>query len=224
MSRSRKAAPIRVFLSYSNKDRKFAGSIREQLQPLRFSVFVAHDDMVPSGDFVTTILAMLRKCEILICLLTPNFETSDWTDQECGFALANDKIILPISKGPNPHGFIRDKQAYKIKKGEPISLVVKRALAGLATHKSVRSRFRNVLISSIRSSRSFEDSILRIGLLKSFAPLTRKQLALILKYADANDQVYRSVGAMKEFRQLMKGNLSKIDKKLRIHYGELLNS
>ena len=44
-------------------------------------------------------------------MLTSNFEDSKWTDQETGFAMALNKLIIPVKINIEPYGFVSRYQA-----------------------------------------------------------------------------------------------------------------
>lgn len=101
---------LRAFISYSTKDKHLAGQIKTCLEKHGLSVFLAHEDLKISDEWMDKIIEELKSCHVFIPLLTDNYKGSDWTDQEAGYALAFDKKVCPL-KGPhNPHGFIRRKQ------------------------------------------------------------------------------------------------------------------
>jgi hypothetical protein len=209
-----KPQPLRVFLSYSHNDRRFAGALKRKLEAFRFSVFVAHDDVNPSDDFVACILEELRHSDIVMPLLTKSFHRSHWTDQECGFALNLDKLILPVSKGVNPYGFLRNRHAYIVKKGKSLDAVLAELLSSLTHQKKVANKFRDSLILAVRTSSGFPKSIAIFNLLAKLTPFSRRQMKLLLKYSIAQDQVYRSTEASKLLNQIVRRNPRTTDKEL----------
>lgn len=106
---------LRAFISYSTKDKVLAGKIKTCLENSGLSVFLAHEDLDISDEWMEKIVEELKSCHVFIPLLTDNYKGSDWTDQEAGYALAFDKKVCPLKVPHNPHGFIRRKQ------GEPVA-------------------------------------------------------------------------------------------------------
>ena len=102
---------LRIFLSYSHKDKHVAGKVKIELEQCGFDVFLAHDDIEVSEEWEERILEELKSCHVFIPILSGNFEASDWTDQETGHAFANQKVIVPLNLTCNPYGFIRKYQA-----------------------------------------------------------------------------------------------------------------
>ena len=78
--------------------------------------FMAHDDLVVSEEWKARILEELKTADILICLLSKHFKTSDWCPQELGFIIARPEvIIIPISiDGTTCFGFINHIQSQSL--------------------------------------------------------------------------------------------------------------
>ena len=106
--------PIRVFISYSSKDKKMAGEIARILSILRMKPFLAHDDVEAGEQWKEVVREEIRKCDMLVALVTPNFRKSEYTEQEVGAAWGLKKpvrAILTDDKGLS--GFIVDWQGAK---------------------------------------------------------------------------------------------------------------
>ena len=76
-----------------------------------FACFVAHDDIEPSRAWQQTIETALDTCDVLVAYVTQDFSTSNWTDQEVGWALGRGRLIVPIRAGSLPYGFFGSYQA-----------------------------------------------------------------------------------------------------------------
>lgn len=101
---------VRVFLSYSTKDKELAGRIKRTLEEvgedLSVTVFLAHEDLKVSEQWRERIVAELQECHVFIPLITGKFKGSDWTNQETGIALAGGKKIVPLMCPKKPFGFL----------------------------------------------------------------------------------------------------------------------
>jgi len=214
MSTTRAPKPFRAFLSYSSRDKKFAGRIKHALESCNIDAFLAHEDIAPAANWQQTIEQELKRCDTFIPLITKqNFHASYWTDQECGFALARAKVILPICSR-NPYGFLEKYQAYKRKPGKNERQLVEDVLVGLASHKSVRNHFLATLISTLRISSGFDQSIAICRVLSRISQLSKVQLSKLLRNAIAQAQVHKSDEAVRQLRQLIKKNAGKVEKSL----------
>jgi len=98
--------PLKVFVSYSIKDRRLAKQIKKGLLTYGMNVFLAHDDIEASAQWANVILATLKESDVFLPLLTEAFSTSEWTDQETGVALAHRKLIIPLKVDRDPYGFV----------------------------------------------------------------------------------------------------------------------
>jgi hypothetical protein len=214
MSTTRAPKPFRAFLSYSSKDKKFAGRIKHALEPYNIDAFLAHEDIAPAANWQQTIEQELKRCDAFIPLITKeNFHASYWTDQECGFALARARVILPICSR-NPYGFLEKYQAYKRKPGKNEEQLIEDVLVGLASHKSARNRFLATLISALRTSSGFDQSVAICRVLARISQLSKVQMAKLLRSAIAQPQVHKSAESVKHLRQLIKKNSAKVEKSL----------
>ena len=170
MSSNRKLKPIRMFLSYSSNDKRFARRIKEALSAFGFAVFLAPEDISPASEWVKTIIKNLDESDVFVALVTKKYHGSKWTDQECGYAIAKQKLILPICVAINPYGFMASIQGYKKKRGISDPALVEQALAGLSDKASLRNRFRETLIAALRHSGSYSQSIAISKLLSKLSP------------------------------------------------------
>ena len=88
-------APLRIFCSYSHKDKSYIERLKEDLRPLERSdkiKFWFDRCILPSFDIDQTIIAKMDESDIFIFLLTPNFLASDYcTQEELQYALSRAK-------------------------------------------------------------------------------------------------------------------------------------
>ena len=88
------------FISYQKQDQKTAGEIKKLLvknsELTKENVFIAHRDIKVSKKWREEIIQHLESCTHFIALCTENYETSTWSNQETGYALAKGVKIIPI--------------------------------------------------------------------------------------------------------------------------------
>ena len=108
---------IKIFISYSSKDKYFAGDLKNCFEEfVGFDLFLAHDDLNPSDDWFQEILINLKKTDFVMPLISQNLMNSHFANQEIGFALGINKKIIPISvDGTDPYSLIHNTHAYKCK-------------------------------------------------------------------------------------------------------------
>ena len=104
---------LRVFISHSVKNYSFAKKLKEQLMDSGISCFVAHKDIEPTKKWQGEIIKALNSMELVLALITEDFNKSWWTNQEVGFAVGRDIPIISIKsdQAPPPPGFIYETQA-----------------------------------------------------------------------------------------------------------------
>lgn len=185
---------MKVFLSYSSLDKTFAGNIKKALEAFGIEVFVAHEDIEPSAQWVDTILAELNACDVLIPILTDNFHQSLWTDQEVGIAVAGTKLVIPVKITTDPYGFISNVQALKLDINN-IDASIKELAEVIASKPVLGDSFRDCLVRKLRDSWSFDDARHNADLLVSFQGYTPRQLKDIISHTIANSQINRSFKA-----------------------------
>lgn len=97
---------LRLFMGHIAADKAFVHEVAESFLGLGISSFVAHDDIAPTHEWQVEIEKRLRSCDCLAAFLTPTFPQSQWTDQETGFALFRQVLVVPVRMGIDPYGFV----------------------------------------------------------------------------------------------------------------------
>ena len=101
----------RVFLSHKADIKEEATSFKASLETYGVSAFVAHKDISPTAEWQEEIKKALHTMDAFVALLTDGFHSSEWTDQEIGYALCREVPIIPVKLGVDPYGFIGKVQA-----------------------------------------------------------------------------------------------------------------
>jgi len=107
-----------VFISYAVEDKNFAGKLKQFLEKDGFKVFLAHEDIEPTAKWRDKIISDLKTSSIFIALRTKNYIEKQYTEQECGFALALNKRILSlcVEVESSKMGFCSEFQAKRFNK------------------------------------------------------------------------------------------------------------
>ena len=108
-------AILEFFISYSSKDKKLAGKIRDIIKNNNIEVFLAHRDIPLSKEWRTEILNKLKSCSVLLAICTKNYHCSSWGNQEVGIAFEKGKKIIPVfAEGVDKtrFGFLEAKQGH----------------------------------------------------------------------------------------------------------------
>jgi hypothetical protein len=217
---------VDVFLSYSHKNRKIGGYLKECLENFGLKVFLAHKDNKISDEWKVKILEKLRNCDVFVPLISTDFASSEWTDQEIGFALAHNKYIMPVKiEDLEPYGFIAKFHGGKLNSGSHadcynISIEI---IEAILKKRELMDRMMDRLIKSFINSKSYEDAGIKAELivkyLESEVGISPKILSEIINGSLKNRQIYESYRAREKIKYLLnecrssilKEDLSKVD-------------
>lgn len=117
----------KAFISYAEEDKELAGRIKEGLKEVFDEIFLAHDGGIPVGFvFRDRLLSEMITSGVFIALRTENYEKANYTEQECGFALALNKRIVCLWLGTDPEksGFCGAHQGLPFNKNTPIDRII----------------------------------------------------------------------------------------------------
>lgn len=203
---------IRVFMSYSTKDKDIVGEIKSCLEKYGISVFIAHEDIEPSLEWQEIILQELDSTDIFIPIFTENFSDSPWTDQESGIAFSKGKFIIPVSIGPfSPYGFINKFQSLKFDL-RSIEASCKNIINVIANNKRFTYSLLDSLIKLLSNINKFDDAGNIFSLLVTFPSLSTDQLKDLIKSSSENNQIYWSRTARPYLLKIIADNQTRIDK------------
>jgi len=207
---SQNSVPIKVFLSYSTRNKIAAGKIKDELEEYGLVVFLAHEKIEPSEKWRSKILSELKECHVFVAILTDYFRESLWCDQESGFAMAYDKKIISLKTKANPHGFLERFQAANLKK-QDIPKTCKDITKSIAQDKTLSESFRNGLIERFGSSSSYSEAIATTNKLVRVDDFTKAQMNRIVEYVIKNNQLNESVGAFPELKRFIEDHKEQVD-------------
>ena len=178
---------VRVFLSYVSSVKEQAAKFKEDLELYGISAFLAHNDIVPTAQWQEEIKKELARMDALVALLTDDFHTSEYTDQEIGFALARGVRVYPVRLGKDPYGFISGIQAITSGwDGAP-----------LETFKLLLARDPRMVdgyIQMVRSCGNYYQANELAKLLPEIQSLSPDQVGLLMDAFNGNPQVRESYG------------------------------
>ena len=211
----------RIFVSHSSKDKLIATTIKYYLETFfGLEVFVAHEDIIPTSNWPDKIQEELGSCDIFLALITPSFKTSDFADQESGYVLSLGKFIIPVAIGETPYGFLDKIQALKFTVKNP-----KEEWEWITFSKSIIKaiQFKNFYkeltvgakIKALRSSYSFSNTRIILGLLREEDSFNKAQVNAIIRAFLANNQVSEeSYSTPGFYKWIIRENSKKIQKEL----------
>ena len=107
-------ADRRVFLSHKAEHREAVSRIANSLKRFGLKTFVAHDDILPTREWRDEILLALRSMTHFVGLVTDDFHSGSWTDQEVGYAFSRSEVKrIFVRLDVDPRGLAGFEQAVR---------------------------------------------------------------------------------------------------------------
>ncbi len=213
---------FRIFISYSEENKKIASGIKENLNRFGVQAFLAHDDIPPGKKWIPEILKNIENADIFIALLSKDFQKSKWTDQETGIAVCLDKFIIPISiDGTIPYGFMDKYQAFKDFKYEFKKYVINihtmeekellecrdeifKIIKFISKEAEFKENLADSLITSLENVKNFRNAESHFEILYTLEPFSEGQINTIIENSIKNKQVHKAHGCQRMVRDLLK--------------------
>jgi hypothetical protein len=156
---------FRLFISHTHPNAALAGEMEKIFARWRIDAFVAHTTIEPTREWEQVIEAALSSCDALAALITDDFVSSRWCDQEVGYCLARKVPIVPVKLGADPHGFIAKYQAATTPQADRASWVADAVFRALARHAAIRNIMAAPVVRRYAASGSFEAARTNFALL-----------------------------------------------------------
>lgn len=179
---------FRLFLSHVSTSKQRAAALRQALTKFHISAFVAHETIDPGELWQREIEKALRSMDSLAAILTPDFHSSRWTDQEIGWALGRGVYVLPIRKSMDPYGFIGEVQGIQ-GEGKSVPNVAEDVFQALARHPKTRDRMQEVLVTVFEGSAAGHEAVTNFKLIERAGKLSTPLLRRIEAAADSNRHI-----------------------------------
>lgn len=184
---------FRLFLSHVAAHKVQVSGLKKALGAYGITAFVAHEDVVPSLEWQNEIELALRTMHGMVALLTADFHASNWTDQEIGFALGRNILVVPVRLGADPYGFIGKVQGLPGSMGSP-HLLAELIFNILITKPSTQTNMRKGVVLAFAASQSFIAAISLSKKLSALQHFTEDEKAILRQACKENDQVYLAQG------------------------------
>ena len=221
---------LRVFISYSEENKKIASGIKENLNRFGVQAFLAHDDIPPGKEWIPEILKNIKNADIFIALLSKDFQESKWADQETGIAFCLNKFIIPISIDDTiPYGFMEKYQAFKDFKYEFKEYVVNvrtmekkeflecrdeifKIIKFISEEVEFKENLADSLITRLENAPGFRIAESYFEILYKLEPFSEGQINTIIENSIKNNQVHQAHGCQCMLKELLKKYSHLIDK------------
>jgi nucleoside 2-deoxyribosyltransferase len=185
---------IRLFISHKSEHKEDVSKLSGELKAYGISSFVAHTDIVPTREWRLEIEKALRSTDIFLAFITEDFFSSDWTNQEIGFAVARGIPIIPLMvSGVLPRGFLSEIQAQKgqNKEIEELSQLISDLIR---KDYDKDNMVKKSIIESFKNSKSFKSSIRAFDGLEKIKDISHDGLIELVDAYNKNDQLNQCKG------------------------------
>lgn len=85
-----------IFFSHSTRDRRWCEWLAADAAKFGVTAYLAEHDPQPGRQLAEKVKRNIGKCNALVVLLTENSVSSSYVQQEVGWALAKDKLVIPL--------------------------------------------------------------------------------------------------------------------------------
>lgn len=199
-----KPGEIRLFISHRDAYKAQAHQLADALEAFGVSSFVAHDTIEPMTTWKDEILRGLETMEVMLALITDDFEQSYWTQQEIGFALGCEIQIIPVMVGSKaPPGFIASTQGLRARLDDLSASAI--AIYQILMDKLGNKRLQDALVKAFVDSPNWSEARDRFDRLdKTVSILTDDQYIEIAAGFLKNDQLHTSIYLTNHYNRLKK--------------------
>lgn len=201
-----KPGHFRLFLSHLASFKVQTSHLQTALRKYAISSFVAHEDIEPTREWQDEIEAALQTMDALAAILMPGFLESKWCDQEVGFAVGRNSLVIPIRKGLDPYGFIGKFQGIQAQ-SKTIGEVAEAIFTTLVKSPKTKSKILHALSGAISNATTSEEGIEKIGILKSLDSIPAEILENLKQQIGDNGRLMES----KELLDNLNAMLSKFN-------------
>jgi len=179
-------AKLKIFFSHKSEYKIQTAELKDKLAKFGIACFVAHEDIQPTLHWQEEIENALHTMDVLVALMTDGFKNSDWTDQEIGFAIAKNILVVPVNLGQVPYGFIGKVQG--------LSTTWKNAEIKILQQLMQHPNMIELFIDKAMACKSFDEANKLSELFPFISQLSNKNIVDLVNTFNGNDQLRGSHG------------------------------
>lgn len=202
---------IKAFISCADEDKKVARQIKEKLESyFGFDVFLFSHDILLSQEWEKQILDSLSIADFFIPLISKYFESSAFSNQEAGIAMAGDKKVLPIRlDNTRPCGFLQKYQGKSFEHDDydppyKIAMIIFFLSLKDDDYKKFRTRVLESIVYALTVSNDFRITRTIVKVMKYVDRLTKAQIGKVIRAIRENRCVRDEQFAIPEFKRHLK--------------------
>ena len=193
---------FKLFISHKAENKDLATEIKAKLESYSVSSFVAHEDIEPTKEWQNEIELGLKTCDALLAIMTKGFHESNWTDQEIGYVIGREKLIIPIKMGEDLYGFIGKYQAIQF--NDDTDKFCNELFEILLKNKKSNKMMANSIVHKFENSDSYARAKSNIELLERINYWDQNIKNRLLNSIENNSQIKDSYGVTPRVKKLIK--------------------
>jgi hypothetical protein len=191
----------RIFISHLVEIKDKTALLAAELEKFGFKTFVAHTDIEPTKEWQDEIELALSTADGLVALISPNFISSKWCDQEIGFSIGRRLPIVPVRIGHDPYGFIGKYQALQ-GKGKSVPNLAKEIFELFISKPAIGQKLTNSLIRRLKDSVSWEQSKRLVAMIEKSPHIEKSHLDMMKEAISENSQVADAWGVPERIKHI----------------------
>lgn len=184
---------FRLFLSYPQSLREDAQQKVDEFSKYGIHLFVDFLDIPKGSPWRETLKVALQTMDALVGLVSEDFLTSEWCNQEVGFAIAKETPAFPINCGVKSYGFLGDYQEFSQSENW-----VKGVVKELLKRKDTCSKYLDAFIIQAASAQSYEEGNTLGSLLEYMSSIFVDQARRLYKAYVGNSQLHGAYNFSRE--------------------------
>jgi hypothetical protein len=177
-----------IFISHLTKDKISASNLKAALSDYGISCFVAHEDIEPTKLWATEIENALKTMHCLCAIITPEFSSSKWCDQEVGYALGRNILVIPIRKGCDPYGLLGKIQGVQ-SNGKSANKLAKEIFHILCANKFSQKTYLKTLAGLLLNSKNSNEASKWLDVIRSVKSIDSE----IVEFMHSNYQTNKNL-------------------------------
>lgn len=197
-----KAGHFKLFLSHLASFKVQTSHLQSALRKYAISSFVAHEDIEPTKQWQEEIEAALHTMDALVAILMPGFQESRWCDQEVGFAVGRDVLVIPLRKGLDPYGFIGKYQGIQAQ-NKTIGDVAEAIFRTLIKSPKTKNKILMAMSGAVSNASSPEEALDKVSILKSLDNISVELLDSLKQDVSDNPLLMESQEFINAFNALL---------------------
>ncbi|MEZ8228266.1 toll/interleukin-1 receptor domain-containing protein [Vibrio splendidus] len=197
-----KAGHFKLFVSHLASFKVQTSKLQSALRKYAISSFVAHEDIEPTKQWQEEIEAGLHTMDALVAILMPGFQESRWCDQEVGFAVGRDVLVIPLRRGLDPYGFIGKYQGIQAQ-NKNIGEVAEAIFQALVKSPKTKNKILLAVSGAISNANSPEEALEKVSILKSLESMSTEILDSLKYQVSDNTLLMDSQEFISSFNTLL---------------------